>query len=66
MNKNKMNIDNIKKIRKEITTIMKSIEEKESNLIDKNNQNINLIETYKFFIQDLITEYHGVCKKIYS
>ena len=66
MNKNKVNISNIKKIRKEMITIMKSIEEKESNLIDKNNQNINLIETYKFFIEELITEYHGVCKKIYN
>ena len=66
LNKNEINISNIKKIRNEILLIMKSLEEKEQKLIDINNENINSIETYKFFIQEIITEYHGVCKKIYN
>ena len=67
MKKNKnFDINNINKIRNQIVSVMKSIEKKEQNLIDINNKNNNLIETYKLFIQELITEYHNVCKKIYN
>ena len=66
MNKTKLNENNIKKIHSEIVKIMKTIDEKEKTLIDINNKNNNLIEKYKFFMEELITEYHGVCKKIYS
>jgi len=66
MNNRKLNVNNIKQINSEIKKIMKSIEEKEKNLIDINNKNINLIEKYKFFMEELITEYHSVCKKIYN
>ena len=66
MNNRKLNVNNIKQINSEIKKIMKSIEEKEKNLIDINNKNINLIEKYKFFMEELITEYHGVCKKVYN
>jgi hypothetical protein len=66
MNKNKLNINNIKKIRNEIIKIIKTIDEKERGLIDINNHNNDLIETYKFFMEQLINEYHKVCKKIYN
>ncbi len=66
MKNTKLNVNNIKQIHSEIKKIMKSIDEKEKNLIDINNKNINLIEKYKFFMEELITEYHDVCKKIYN
>ena len=59
-------IDKIIKVKNEIKKILLEVEEKENNLlkeIEKNTYN-NLI--FKSQLEDIIDEYHSVCKKIYN
>jgi|LakMenEpi03Aug12_release.lakeMendotaPanAssembly.Ray.scaffolds.fasta_scaffold1424108_2 hypothetical protein len=59
-------IEKITKVKNEIKKILIEVQEKENNLlkeIEKNTYN-NLI--FKSQLEDIIDEYHSVCKKIYN
>jgi hypothetical protein len=60
------NIIDIIKIKNEIKLLVKSIDIKENQLYEQNVKNINNIIIYKKFLEDMISEYHIACKKIYS
>ena len=54
------------KIRNEIKDILDPIEKKEKELDKLNQINMNETNRYKKYLEDIITEYHNVCKKLYS
>ena len=54
------------KIRNEIKDILDPIEKKEKELDKLNQINMNETNRYKIYLEDIITEYHNVCKKLYS
>jgi hypothetical protein len=60
------NYNDIYKIKNEIEKLMNSIEIKEKELTTINNNNNKNIKIYKSFLEDMIMEYHNVCKKIYT
>jgi hypothetical protein len=60
------NFEQIIKIKNEIKILLNEIDEKEKKLIDKVNKNSNDILVYKTYLEDIIEEYHLICKKIYN
>jgi hypothetical protein len=55
-----------KKIIKKIKLILISVDNKQKELILLNNTNINKLNKYLYYLEELILEYHNVCKKIYN
>ena len=60
------NFEQIIKIKNEIKILLNEIKEKEKKIIDKVNKNSNDILVYKAYLEDIIEEYHLICKKIYN
>jgi hypothetical protein len=63
---NKMNKSQIEKIKNEIESLLKEINEKEEVIVEKVGNNTNDILLYKTYLESVIEEYHLVCKKIYG
>jgi hypothetical protein len=66
MENNKENLDNIIKIKDEIKFLLKDIEEKEKILVNDLEKSNNKIMMLKTCLEEIIEEYHLVCKKIYK
>jgi hypothetical protein len=60
------NIEEIKLIKNDIKDLLKSIDDLEIEIIQQNIHNNNKIELYKSLMENVIIEYHDVCKKIFS
>ena len=59
-------IEDIVKIKNEIKLLLNEINNKEQKIIDKVENNSNKIIIYKSFLENIIEEYHLICKKIYE
>ncbi len=57
---------NLQIILDEIKILLINVENKEKELLELNNINSNNIIMYKSFLENIINEYHSVCKKIYN
>ncbi len=66
MENNVQNLDNIIKIKDEIKFLLKDIEEKENLLVNDLEKSNNKIIMLKACLEEIIEEYHLVCKKIYK
>lgn len=60
------NLENIIKIKEEIKNLLKDIEVKEKTLIEDLEKSNNKILILKTCLEEVIEEYHMVCKKIYK
>jgi len=63
---NDINMEDIIKIKNEIIVLLKEIEDKEKIIIEKVRDNTHDILVYKMYLENIIEEYHSVCKKIYK
>ena len=59
-------MEDIIKIKNEIIVLLKEIEDKEKIIIEKVRDNTHDILVYKMYLENIIEEYHSVCKKIYK
>lgn len=59
-------LNDIIKIKNEIKILLNDIDEKEKKIIERVNKNSNDILIYKTYLEDIIEEYHLICKKIYK
>ena len=60
------NIRNILKIKSEINEILSDLDQREKKITDEINQNSDNITLYKLCLENIIEEYHFICKKIYK
>jgi hypothetical protein len=69
-NKNKIdstiNIDSVVKIKNEIKLLLEEIDDKEKIIVEKVTKNTQDIQLFKMYLENIIEEYHLVCKKIYN
>lgn len=63
---NDINMEDIIKIKNEVKVLLNEIEEKEKNIIEKVRDNTHEILVYKMYLENIIEEYHSICKKIYK
>lgn len=63
---NNSDLDNILKVKNEIEFLLVDIEQKENVLTEQFKLNALNLVTFKTYLEDLIEEYHNVCKKIYK
>jgi hypothetical protein len=61
-----INIETIIQIKNEIETLLKEINEKENYIIEKVRNNFDNISVYRMYLENIIEEYHTICKKIYK
>lgn len=54
------------KIKNEITDLLNDIDKKENQLIEQFNKNIDNLSLYRSYLEEIIEEYHLICKKIYK
>lgn len=59
-------LENVLKIKNEITNLLQDIDKKENNLLDAIKNNMHNILVYKSFLEDIIEEYHNICTQIYK
>jgi hypothetical protein len=59
-------LENVLKIKNEITYLLKDIDKKENNLLETIKNNMHNILVYKSFLEDIIEEYHNICTQIYK
>lgn len=59
-------LEDIIKIKNEIKSLLSEIDEKEKIIIEKVKKNTRDIQVYKTYLEDIIEEYHLICKKIYK
>lgn len=59
-------MEDIIKIKNEVKVLLNEIEEKEKNIIEKVRDNTHEILVYKMYLENIIEEYHSICKKIYK
>jgi len=59
-------IENYNKILSELTELNNLIDLKCIKIQEENNLNIKQIEKYKVLMENIILDYHNVCKKIFS
>jgi ribosomal 50S subunit-associated protein YjgA (DUF615 family) len=63
---NKVVKKNIIKSKNEIKKMIVEIEVEEEKIVKLSENNINRIEMYKKFMENIITEYHNICRKLYN
>lgn len=61
----KLNIDEINLLKINIAKLIKDIDNEKKILLDINSNNTEKNKMYKDFIQEIIFEYHNVCKKLF-
>ena len=59
-------LEDVIKIKNEIKSLLNEIDEKEKIIIEKVKTNSRDIQIYKTYLEDIIEEYHLICKKIYK
>lgn len=59
-------LEDVIKIKNEIKSLLNEIDEKEKIIIEKVKTNTRDIQVYKTYLEDIIEEYHLICKKIYK
>jgi|LakMenEpi03Aug12_release.lakeMendotaPanAssembly.Ray.scaffolds.fasta_scaffold5168301_1 hypothetical protein len=62
----KSDLINILNITKEISDLLKEVEQKENIVSEKISNNTADILVYKSILENVIEEYHLICKKIYK
>lgn len=63
---NNINFEDIIKIKNELKMLLNDMDEKEEKIIEKVKNNSHEILVYKTYLENLIEEYHLICKKIYK
>ena len=63
---NNINFEDIIKIKNELKILLNDMDEKEEKIIEKVKNNSYEILVYKTYLENLIEEYHLICKKIYK
>lgn len=61
-----IDLENISEIKNEIKFLLNDIEKKEILLIEDLKKNKESINFYKNCLEEIIEEYHLLCKKIYK
>jgi len=59
-------LEDIYKIKNEIKLLSDEIENKKVNIINKIENNIENIIIFKTYLENIIDEYHLICKKIFN
>ncbi len=63
---NPVDLENIIKIKNEIDILLKEIGKKEIIIAKKLEKNIKINNYYKLCMENVIENFHDVCKKIYK
>lgn len=66
MEMDNITLEDVIKIKNEIKLLLSEIDEKEKIIIEKVKTNTHDIQVYKTYLEDIIEEYHLICKKIYK
>jgi hypothetical protein len=63
---NNINLNDVIKIKNEIKILLDEIDDKEEKIIKKVENNTRDILVYKTCLEEIVEEYHLICKKIYK
>lgn len=61
-----LNVDKLIKIKNEIKILLDTIDEQEEKLNKENWENLTKITLYKNYMENIISEFHDSCKRIYK